>query len=231
MNDIKVGGKIGVLTILEEIKENGCISYKTLCECGNTKIIPKSNLIKYSYKKCSCVRKSKGGLSYSTLYSVWRGMINRCNNPKAHGYKWYGAKGIKVCDEWNNEKDGYVNFYNWSIKNGYKEDKMPSGKNKLTLDRIDGTKGYSPKNCRWVDYETQLTNLSKLCTNKSGYIGVSWSKQEKKWICVISINNRSKRIGGYKTQKEAVEARNKYIEDNNLPHKKNKYIGELSNAY
>lgn len=228
MNDIKIGGNIGVLTILEEIKENGCIKYKTLCECGNIKIIPKSNLIKWYYKKCSCVRKNKGGLSYSPLYSIWRAMINRCNNFKSHGYKYYGAKGIKVCEQWENEINGYINFYNWSIKNGYKQETLKSGKNKYTLDRIDSSKGYSPNNCRWVDYETQITNIKKLCTNTSGYIGVSWSKQEQKWVSIISIHNHSKRIGSFKTQKEAVEARNNFIETHNLTHQKNIYIGELN---
>ena len=51
--------------------------------------------------------------------------------------------------------------------------------------------------------------------------------KKKKLICVISINNKSKRIGSYNTQKEAVNGRNKFIEENNLPHKKNIYIGEL----
>lgn len=230
--NVKAGDKYGVLTIISEMpKINGSIVYLVKCECGNEKIVYRGNLLKWNYHKCSCVRKNKGGLSNSPLYSVWRAMLNRCSKPNSHGFKWYGGKGIKVCEEWANEYTGYVNFYNWSINNGYKEIKLPSGRNKLTIDRIDGTKGYCPDNCRWVEYETQLTNLPKLCTNKSGYVGVSWSKQEKKWICVISIKSHSKRIGGFATQKEAVEARNKFIEDNKLPHTKNVYIGELNNGY
>lgn len=228
-NNVKVGDKYGVLTIISEMpKRNGAIVYLAKCECGNEKIVHKNNLLKWGYKKCSCGRKYKNNLSRSPLYSVWRAMITRCDNPKAHGYKWYGGKGITVCKEWDNEINGYINFYNWSIKNGYKEERLPSGKNKLTIDRIDSTKGYCPDNCRWVDYETQITNIKKLCTNTSGYIGVSWSKQEQKWVSIISIHNHSKRIGSFKTQKEAVEARNNFIETHNLPHQKNIYIGELN---
>lgn len=231
MKKIKIGEKIGTLTILSEKKINNAICYETQCICGNKKLVYKSNLVKWDYKKCSCIRKNKGGLTYSPLYSVWRAMLRRCYNPKSHGYKWYGNKGIKVCDEWNNEKNGYVNFYNWSIENGYREEKMKSGKNKYTIDRIDNTKDYCPSNCRWVNYQTQLTNLPTLSTNKSGYTGISWNKRDKKWICVISIKNHSKCIGEYKTQKEAVEKRNEYIDKYKLPHKKNVYVGELSYGY
>lgn len=229
---VEIGQKYGAVTILKKLpnEKNGSTIFLAKCECGNEKIIYKSNLERYRNSKCTCGRKYKGGFSSKPLYGVWYKMIKRCNDKTEKGYEWYGAKGISVCEEWQN-KYGYVNFYKWSIENGYKEEKMPSGKNRLTIDRIDPTKGYSPDNCRWVDYTTQVTNIRKLCTNKSGYIGVAWSKQEKKWICVISINNRSKRIGAYNTQKEAVEARNKFIDDNNLPHQKNEYKGELSHGY
>lgn len=231
MKNINIGEKIGTITILEKIKRGKQTCYKVRCECGNEKYVYKSNLLRYDYKKCYCNRKYKNGLSYSPLYQVWRAMLSRCYNKNASGYKWYGGKGIEVCKEWKNEENGYLNFYNWSIKNGYKEEKLKSGRNKYTIDRINGEEDYCPNNCRWVTYETQLTNLSKLCTNKSGYIGVSWSKRDKKWICVISIKNHSKCIGVFKTQKEAVEARNNYIDKNNLPNTKNVYIGELSYGY
>ena len=72
--------------------------------------------------------------------------------------------------------------------------------------------------------------LRNLITNKSGYKGISWSKKEKRWLSIISINNRSKRIGSFKNVKEACEARNKFIIENNLKHQMVKYEGE-SNPY
>lgn len=91
----------------------------------------------------------KHGQSYTKLYGVWHGMIQRCENPKSKAAKNYCLKGIKVCSEWMN----FSNFFEWSIKNGYKDG--------LTLDRIDSSKNYCPDNCRWVDRFVQNSNTSR----------------------------------------------------------------------
>lgn len=74
----------------------------------------------------------------SRLYSIWRTMIHRCENPKREKYKDYGGRGITVCPEWH---DPNV-FMDWAESNGYKDG--------LQLDRIDNNKNYEPSNCRWV---------------------------------------------------------------------------------
>ena len=71
------------------------------------------------------------------LYNIWYNMKRRCNNERAKDFKNYGAKGIKVCEEW--EKD-FITFYNWAMTTGY--DKT------LTLDRIDNKENYCPENCK-----------------------------------------------------------------------------------
>lgn len=76
------------------------------------------------------------GLSKTPLYSVWQTMKQRCINPRCRGYRWYGAKGITLCEEWQNPES----FYEWAINNGYKPG--------LTIDRINPSEGYSPNNCR-----------------------------------------------------------------------------------
>lgn len=81
------------------------------------------------------------------LYSIWNTMKQRCSNPNAINYHLYGGKGIMVCNEWI---ESYEEFKKWSLLNGYSE--------KLTLDRIDSKKGYSPNNCRWTDWGTQQNN-------------------------------------------------------------------------
>jgi hypothetical protein len=73
------------------------------------------------------------------LYRIWSGMKQRCNNPKCNRYRYYGAKGVTVCEAWGKS---YQAFADWSYSNGYAEN--------LSIDRIDSEKGYSPDNCRWI---------------------------------------------------------------------------------
>lgn len=116
------------------------------------------------------IRKSK-------LYKVWIDMKNRCNNPNNSKYKRYGAKGIKVCDEWSND---YVTFYNWAIGNGYKENK----ERKYTVDRICNSKGYNPENCRLLSIQEQQNN--KTTNHWLEYKGEKHTVAE--WSRILKIN-------------------------------------------
>lgn len=230
---IEKGQRFGYLTILEEAERSKSKKRRFLvrCDCGKEKIVALANLLNHSTKSCGCVKSKTHGKSRTQIYKTWQTMIYRCAETKKCGaWEKYGKRGIRVCEEWQGI-EGFLAFYKWSIEHGYKEERLPSGKNKYTIDRIDGTKGYSPDNCRWVDYETQNCNLAMLGTNKSGYCGVSWDKTNKKWLCNISVKNHTKRIGIYDTQKEAVEARNKFIDEHKLSNRKNVYVGELSLGY
>jgi len=83
------------------------------------------------------------------LSSIFSGMKQRCYNPNANGYKYYGGKGVVICDEWLNDKKL---FYNWAINNGYEDH--------LTIDRIENDGNYDPDNCRWATWEQQANNKS-----------------------------------------------------------------------
>lgn len=85
------------------------------------------------------------------LANVWRNIINRCELPTMDKYKWYGGRGIKVCDEWHT----FSNFYEWAIENGYDEE-APRGE--YTIDRIDVDGDYKPSNCRWLTQKEQCYN-------------------------------------------------------------------------
>lgn len=78
---------------------------------------------------------------------ILRGMKYRCNNPNYPDYHRYGGRGIKVCKEWEENTNSFIE---WSLNNGYDNSK--------SIDRIDVDKGYSPDNCRWTDMRTQQNN-------------------------------------------------------------------------
>lgn len=81
--------------------------------------------------------------------SVWSGILKRCGVQKgAHDFelKQYRDRGITVCSEWRK----FQTFHEWAISNGWKKG--------MQIDRIDGTKGYCPENCRVVDSTTNIRN-------------------------------------------------------------------------
>ena len=209
-----LGKRIGRLTVIDVFREGEKkrIMCKCLCDCGNTYITSKRNLLHQegTDKSCGCALKEKRhGMSRTRIYSIYRGMKQRCYAETCSIYHKYGAIGIKMAPEWLGP-DGFKNFLQWSMNRGYRDD--------LTIDRINPKGNYTPDNCRWATYEQQNTHLSMLKNNRSGIVGVSWSKKENRWIAMISINNKVRRIGSFMTKEAAAEARNNFIKENGLPH-------------
>ena len=195
------------------IKSNQLATYGLYeCQyCKNTFEAIFNNIKRGNTKSCGCFTtklNTTHGISQNKFYQTWYGMLQRCTNSIREDYKDYGARGITVCKEWLD----VANFVAWAEKT------YPNIED-ATLDRIDNGKGYSPENCRWVDKTTQVLNRRIMKNNKSGYVGVIWNKRDRKWIVNIGVNSKLINIGTFKTKEEAVQARDNYIIENNLPHK------------
>ena len=93
---------------------------------------------------------AKTKFCHTRIYSIWRGMKQRCYNPSCKEYKIYGGRGINICEEWTNKENGSKNFYNWARSNGYRFN--------LSIDRIDPDGNYCPENCRWATSKQQGNN-------------------------------------------------------------------------
>lgn len=157
-NDLK-NKRFGRLTVVDYLGNNkyGKALWLCKCDCGNTKIIVGSSLTNNMTYSCGCYnreearkRRTKHNLSYNKLYKVWSGMKTRCYNKNFIYYCNYGGRGITICDEWKND---FLNFYNWSISNGYKDG--------LTIDRINNDGNYEPNNCKWSTRAEQNRNMRK----------------------------------------------------------------------
>jgi hypothetical protein len=123
-----------------------------LCDCGINTTVQFDNLKSGHTTSCGCHKsesKKTHGYSRHPLYGVWEGIINRCLTKTSSSFKYYGGRGILVCDKWRNPKE----FIEWALDNGYQRG--------LTIDRIDVNGNYEPLNCRFVTPEHQAKNTRK----------------------------------------------------------------------
>lgn len=150
-----VGMRFNKLTVLErDVSRKSRPYWKCRCDCGNVVSVRADLLKSGNTKACGCMYQKHGQAlqgNHSRLYEIYNGMKKRCYNAKCKSYKFYGAKGITICDEWLGD-NGFINFYNWSVKNGYSD--------KLSIDRIKSNMPYSPNNCRWAEWGIQANNKS-----------------------------------------------------------------------
>lgn len=145
-------GHLKVIGKSEKVGNRNQVYWDCQCICGKVRPFQGDGLRDGSSKSCGCRRGEGLGthrLSKSRIYRIYRHMKSRCYNPNVESYQWYGARGIAVCDEWQN----FEPFYEWAMKNGYQREK--------SIDRIDNDKGYFPENCRWSTDKEQARNTRR----------------------------------------------------------------------
>lgn len=197
------GQRFGKLVVLHRVDRGNKAKVEWLCkcDCGNESIVRGSNLRNGHIRSCGCLiseTNRKHGQWDTRIYRIYYAMKQRAQNPNSPHYKYYGALGIKVCDEWDKSFEA---FYNWAIQNGYSDD--------LSIDRIDPNGDYEPSNCRWADKVTQSFNRKTGADNTTGHTGVSLRKDTGKYQAYISKGGRRKVLGSYETLDAAVQAREK----------------------
>lgn len=152
MAELFTGRVFGRLTVMSHSHAQGGRSYWVCrCSCGNEKTVQRAHLVSGDTLSCGCLRKermregavqklskrnTRHGMAHSREYKTWEQMRERCRNPKHKAWKYYGGKGITVCERWQT-------FENFFADMGAR----PTG---CEIDRINPEQGYNPGNCRWL---------------------------------------------------------------------------------
>lgn len=192
---VKTGEKYGKLTIIEDLgmilqnsnKKRHFVKCK--CDCGNIKDINWYDIKQGKINSCGCIAKElisnlgktrkhksnlKHGFCHSKIYQIYHNMKGKCYNKNNKKYDNFGKRGITVYNEWLG-KNGFINFYNWSITKGNFDEK-----NRNSLCRKDMDKDFTPENCFFSSVEYAKKNCLSLQSKlKQKEKADKWRKDNK----------------------------------------------------
>ncbi len=157
------GLKFGIATVTKYIGKLGIQAYwEYRCDCGTVGQTSSTNMKKK--KSCGCLHSkwlsekqtthgyTRDNIDRRSEYTIWDSLKRRCRNPTNSAYKWYGGRGINVCDRWLNG-DGKITGFECFLEDmGSRPSKYHS------IDRINVNGDYEPGNCRWATYIEQNRN-------------------------------------------------------------------------
>lgn len=177
MGNSIVGTRVGIFDVLYEcdkISSSRHKIYHVKCtQCGWEADMQKHHIIKAT--TCTHIGINGQYKQYDyewnnkRLCAIFKDMKGRCYNPNVKSYRWYGARGIQVCDEWLNNPKA---FEEWALANGYTDD--------LTINRKNENKNYCPENCEWVtlEYNSKYKSTTSLIeVDGEVHSGTDWAKK------------------------------------------------------
>lgn len=192
----QVHGRLTVLSFVEV--SDGTARWLCRCECG-VEIVLSPEVIRRGFSSicgCTTIAYGRNGRTDHPLFPTWAGMLHRCYNDSSPAFRYYGARGIKVCERWQ-DFDAFV------------EDMgdRPEG---ATLDREKNNGNYEPENCRWATALQQARNTranrpltmngeTKLLTDWADDLGMSyttlWSRLKRGWTVEAALTEKKRHWG------------------------------------
>lgn len=152
--DKLIGKRFGNLTYdclmpRKKVGKKNVVMARFICDCGTVVIRRLNGVVQSKNPMCqTCAKRNRPRVGKNPLTGTWAGMMGRCYTKSNPSYKWYGAKGIAVCESWHKIKP----FSEWALSHGWRRG--------CNIDRIDREGDYAPENCRIVSAKENQQNRS-----------------------------------------------------------------------
>jgi hypothetical protein len=193
------GGSYGRLSVLAPVErdKHGKIKWLCRCDCGKEIVAAGSDITTGHTTSCGCSRigataAPTHGMYGTTEYNTWRSMNSRCYNQNSPGYKYWGGRGITVCDEWRNSFSAFYSYMG----------ARPEG---MSIERIDNAGNYEPGNVRWATAADQNRNKRAKSSNPFGVAGVR--EYAGKFRAAITRYGDTRHLGTFDSPWDAICAR------------------------